>query len=104
AWVEAFQDQRVRRAISLGLDRRALLELDGSAPTGPVGPAHAGDALPVAELQAHELLQHNPEEARALLDAAGAVDLEFRVQHMDTAGILPVARLVVEQLREAGFA
>ncbi len=103
-WVEAFQDDRVRRAVSLGLDRDALLELDGSQISGPVGPAHAGDALPAQELETHQLLQHDPSEARALLTAAGAEELSFRVQHLDTSGMLPVARLAVQQLREAGFA
>jgi ABC-type transport system substrate-binding protein len=103
-WVEAFQDDRVRRAISLGLDRPVLLELDDAAMSGPVGPAHAGDALPSAELQAHPLLQRDLEEARTLLAAAGAEGLEFRLQHLDSSGILPLARLVVEQLGEAGFA
>lgn len=102
-YVEAFQDERVRRAVSRALDREALNELDGALLSGPVGPAHAGDALPAVELGAHELLTHDPADARALLRAADAEDLAFRIQHQDSSGMLVLGRVIVEQLREAGF-
>jgi ABC-type transport system substrate-binding protein len=102
-YVEAFQDERVRRAVSRALDREALNELDGAMLSGPVGPAHAGDALPVSELAAHELLTHDPADARALLQAAEAEHLAFRIQHQDSSGMLVLGRLIVEQLHEAGF-
>ena len=78
--VAAFQDRRVRRACSLALDRDALLAFDGGLASGSVGPAFAADALPPSELAGHPLHEHAPAAARALLEAAGALDLTFRVQ------------------------
>lgn len=101
--IPAFQDQRVRRAVSLSLNREALRELDGSAPSGPVGPAHGGDALPPVELQTHALYRHQPAEARALLQGAEQEGLTFRILHTDAPAMLALAQRVSEQLREGGF-
>ena len=102
--VEAFQDRRVRRACSLALDRDALLALDGGLASGPVGPAFAADALAPAELAGHPLHQHEPAAARALLEAAGALDLAFHVQTPDVPALRGLGSLIVEQLAAAGFA
>lgn len=101
--VQFFQDQRVRRAAAYALDHRAICALDDAYLSGPVGPAHAGDALAEEELAAHPLYQHDPAEARALLSAAGAVDLPVRVAHPDGAAMLPVAAAVADQLQRGGF-
>src|SRR5690606_17023983 len=58
--LEAFQDERVRRAVSLALDREAIRGADASFITGPVTPAHRADALPRDELLEHPLYQHDP--------------------------------------------
>jgi len=79
-YVAAFQDQRVRRAVALALDRGALLAVDGGVATGPVGPAHRSDALPKAELAGHPIYQRNVAEAQSLLRAANQEKLAFRVQ------------------------
>jgi peptide/nickel transport system substrate-binding protein len=101
--VEAFQDQRVRRAIALALNRPSLLALDTAVTSGPVGPAHVADALPADELDAHELYQWNAAEARALLSAAGHEGLTFRVQIPDLEPLRSYGQLIAEQLTAAGF-
>jgi ABC-type transport system substrate-binding protein len=98
-----FQDARVRRAISMALDRGAIYGLDGSLPSGPVGPAHAGDALPPAELEAHPVLRHNPAGAVMQIAAAGAEGLTFRLMHASTASMTALGQLVAEQLARAGI-
>lgn len=103
-FVAAFQDERVRRAISFALDRANIAKVDDGYLSGPVGPAHAGDALPEADLLKHPLYQRDVAEARKLLDAAGKAGLEFGIEGPNTTTMRNVAQLVDVQLREAGFA
>lgn len=101
--IEAFRDDRVRRAVSVALDRAALLEVDAGLLAGPVGPAFAGDALPPVELEAHPLYQHSLEEATALLEAAGHAGLELRLSHSDSSLMQSLSQRVADQLGQAGI-
>ena len=101
--VPAFQDARVRRAIAMSLDRDALLALDGLTTSGPVGPAHAGDALPERDLLAHALYRRDPAEARKLIAAAGVDGLGFRLALPDQPLMVQLAQIVVDNLQASGF-
>ena len=101
--IEAFQDQRVRRALALALDRPALLALDSAVTSGPVGSAHLADALPPDEIAEHELYQLNIGEARSLLRAAGHDGLSFRLHVPDFEPLRAYGQLIAEQLTAAGF-
>jgi len=103
-FVAAFQDVRVRRAISLTLDRAAIAKVDDGYLSGPIGPAHAGDALSEADLLKHPLYQRDVAEAKKLLDAAGKAGLEFGVEGPNTTTMRNIAQIVDLNLREAGLA
>lgn len=100
----AFQDERVRRAAALALDRQSLAARDGAALAGPVGPGFAADALGPAELAAHPAYRHDPAEAARLLAAAGYEGLAFVLEAPSVQPLAGLAALAAAQLREAGFA
>ena len=97
--VPAFQDARVRRAVAMSLNREALLALDGSFTSGPVGPAHAGDAISEGDLNGHPIYRRDATEARKLLAAAGAENLAFRLLLPDLPLMLQLAQVVAEGLQ-----
>lgn len=101
--VPAFQDQRVRRAVARSLDRRALAEVARGQSSGPVGPAFVADALPPDELASHDLYRSAPADARALIEAAGSVDLAFNLRAPDRSPEREIADAIAGMLREAGF-
>jgi peptide/nickel transport system substrate-binding protein len=69
---QLFQDDRVRRALTLGIDRDQIIEVArngfGQVASGPVPPFHW------AYYSELEPLPYDPDSARALLDAAGWID------------------------------
>lgn len=100
---EAFQDERVRRAIAISLNRQAIADLLEGTTSGPVGPGHPADALPTAELNDHPLYVRDAEEARSLLEAAEQVGLEMRIEAPTRSPLRQLAQAVEGQLAEVGF-
>ena len=102
-WLPAFQDARVRTAVSRALDRSVLAEAGDGEPSGPVGPGWAADALPRDVLARHPLLVHDPPSARSLLEEAGYAGLSFRLEAPAIEGMGELGQLVVAQLEGGGF-
>ncbi len=102
--VEAFQDERVRRALSHALDRAAIAEGAGGMVASPVGAAHTADSLPEGELATHPFQRPDPQESAALLEATGLTGMSFRMLVADDPELRGSAELVQRQLAMAGFA
>jgi peptide/nickel transport system substrate-binding protein len=98
-----FKDKRVRNAISMGLDRVGIDRLlydglnDGWSDDSVPWP-FAYDKPPKLEDQGPSY-QYNPEQAKQLLKAAGADNLEFELVHFYLPNQSPILQ---DQLRQIG--
>lgn len=103
---DPFNDEKVRKAISMALNRQEIVEKiwGGGVVAGPI-PSHMGDwAIPVNERE--ELQPYDPEGAKQLLSEAGYPD-GFDTTVMTTEGYGPqfvrTAEWVLEDLRQIGI-
>jgi peptide/nickel transport system substrate-binding protein len=100
---EPFKDERVRGAVDLALDRRAMIDKlcfgDGEL-AGPVGPAW-DTALPPEEVEV--ACQRDVTKAKQLLSAAGAEGLRFTLSLGNYSDFADIAAIVKANLAEAGI-
>ncbi|MFD2738192.1 ABC transporter substrate-binding protein [Sulfitobacter aestuarii] len=99
--MKPYEDERVRRAITMAVDNEVLLEL-GYAGRGLVAENHhVGPMHPeYAELPARTV---DPEAARALMEEAGMADFEHELFSIDDAWRKDTTDAVAAQLRDAGI-
>tara|TARA_B100000700_G_scaffold331758_1_gene468064 strand:- start:692 stop:2314 length:1623 start_codon:yes stop_codon:yes gene_type:complete len=97
-YVEAFQDKRVRLAISNALDRNVLAQLAGGISASPIGLAHKSDSLSIAELESFKIQHYDLIESKKLLDASGYQSLSFEMLLKENQTLLSLANLIQEQL------
>ncbi|MDH5201490.1 MAG: ABC transporter substrate-binding protein [Candidatus Bathyarchaeota archaeon] len=101
--VEAFKDERVREAVDLALDRKAMIDklhFGDAELAGPVGPLW-DSALPAEEVEA--AYQRDVGKARQLLSAAGAEGLSFKLSFASWEDNPDRASIIKENLAEAGI-
>ncbi|WP_255308313.1 ABC transporter substrate-binding protein [Streptomyces marincola] len=96
-----FQDERVRRAFRLAIDRQAVVD------TVYFGRAHLGNDVPALGFPGYhrELEQraHDPEAAEALLREAGHAGMAIELTAgPELTGMVETATLMVEHLRAIG--
>lgn len=106
-----FNDERLRRAVDVGLDRQAMIR-DVAAGSGiicgPVNP-HLGNgswALPRAEVleaQGSGGVIARREDATAMIEAAGQAGAEVSMQVPDVPELLDLSAVVRDQLRAMGL-
>ncbi len=84
-----FNDKRVRQALSMGINRKAIrdaISKGEGVPDQIIFVGFAGWARQVKDLgAAAKYWDHNPAEAKKLLEAAGSPKLEFDWHHADAA-------------------
>jgi ABC-type transport system substrate-binding protein len=103
-----WDDERVRHAINLALDREEmiqLIELDpaGGERCGIVPPAQTLYALPDDDPDLQEYFRHNTEEARAMLEEADfPFDREFALKYPSGEETEKRAQVIKDQLGRAG--
>jgi len=106
-----FNDQRVRQAINLTLDRQEVLNraLEGAGVIGTLDPRESPDyALSlddVAKLPGYrQPKDQDIADAKKLLEAAGhATGLDFELLVRATASYVPIAQVVQQSLAKAGI-
>ncbi|HWK23390.1 MAG TPA: ABC transporter substrate-binding protein [Ureibacillus sp.] len=103
---EPFNDLKVRKAISMAVDRQSMVDAiyGGGEISSPVNPSLGDWALPLEERK--ELLPYNPEEAKKLLAEAGypnGFDTKMIVTNGYGEQLVRVAQWVAEDLRNIGI-
>jgi len=97
-----WQDDRVRRAMNLSMNRQQYIELIGKGqgvPAGPVPPVFGAFALPADELA--RLQPYSPAEARRLFDAAGVSEIAFA--HPTSSSMPDYVAMMSQQLSAIGM-
>jgi len=102
-----FQDERVRQALALAMDHETTVQImfEGYGVALPDIPwAFVFDEMPSAEKgELGPYFGYNPDEAKALLTAAGAADLQINAAYYTYASYdVQRAEVLTSQLREVG--
>ena len=99
--VRPYEDVRVRRALQLACDNEVLLELGYSGLGIPAENHHVCPIHPeYAEIPAPE---HDPDQARALMEEAGMADFTHTLVSIDDDWRKNTTDAVAAQLRDAGI-
>lgn len=101
--VAPFDNLQVRQALSLAIDRQAIIDgvfFGSGQVSGPLAPTLGDWALPLEELPNYEV---DHDAARALLEEAGASDLTFSITvGANRLEFVNIALVIQDQLKEIG--
>lgn len=98
-----FDNPLVRRALSLAIDRQAIVEsvfFGAGQVSGPIVPTLGDWANPIEDLSNYQV---NLDAARTLLEEAGATDLSFSITvGANRTEFVNIALVIQDQLKEVG--
>ena len=101
--VAPFDNLQVRQALSMAIDRQAIIDsvfFGAGQVSGPLAPTLGDWATPIDELPNYSV---DHDAARALLEEAGATDLTFSITvGANRTEFVNIALVIQDQLREIG--
>jgi peptide/nickel transport system substrate-binding protein len=107
---KAFGDARVRQAMSLAIDRQAVIEsgFEGAGIINPPVPAALRDwSIPMSQIgEGARYYKHDPAEAKRLLAAAGyptGFPAQVCFTTYGSSVLVDIAQLVLKQLKDVGI-
>ena len=102
-FIKAFQNPKVRKALSMALDRKKLSEEFNGFLSGPIPPSFPLDSLNVNELGLNEFMRFDPDTAAVLLEESGYKGLEFRIDLPNSIFFNQLGGELIRQISNVGF-
>jgi ABC-type transport system substrate-binding protein len=101
--IEAFQNPKVRKALSKSINRKLLVETFDGFLTGTIPPSFPLDSLNDDEINQIDFMTYDPIVAKQLLIESGFSGLEFRIDLPNTVFFSNLGTLLMNQLSTVGF-
>ncbi len=102
-FIKAFQNPKVRKALSMSLDRKKLSKEFNGFLSGPIPPSFPLDSLNINELDLNEFMRFDPDTAAVLLEESGYKGLEFRIDLPNSLFFNQLGGELIRQLSNVGF-
>ena len=102
-FIKAFQNPKVRKALSMSLNRQKLSEEFNGFMSGPLPPSFPLDSLNMNELRLNEFMRFDPVTAKRLLEESGYKGLEFRIDLPNSLFFNKLGSELISQISEVGF-